>query len=120
MLLDPFYDSILKVVGIIEGRSDIDGDEINLARWKLFSIKIAPFVAWLFRIGSVLIIEWIAEFEATLPSKLREHIEVFDHAEGAFFHTVKIPIFWKISYDMRKCQKGPKIMIRWHVRILCR
>jgi len=100
MLLDPFYDVILKMVRIIGGRSDVDSDEVNLTRWELFSVKIAPFVAWLFCIGGVLIIEGITELKATLPPKFREHIKVFNHAEGAFFHKVKIPIFWKISYSV--------------------
>jgi len=98
MLLNPFYDVIFKVVRIIGGRSDVDSDEVNLTRWELFSVKIAQFVSWLFCIGSVLIIEGIAEFEAALPPKFREHIEVFDHAEGAFFHIVKIAIFRKTLY----------------------
>jgi hypothetical protein len=100
MLSDPFYDVILKMVGIIRGRSYVNGDEINLACWELFSVKIALFIAGLFCIGSVLIIERVAELEATLPAKLREHIKVFNHAEGAFFHTVKIPILSKISYSV--------------------
>ena len=100
MLSDPFYDVILKMVGIIGGRSNVNSDEINLACWKLFSIKIALFITRLFCIGSVLIIERIAELEATLPPKLREDVKVSDHAEGAFFHEVKIPIFWKISYSV--------------------
>jgi hypothetical protein len=96
MLSNPFYDVVLKMVGIIGGRSNVNCDEINLARWKLFSVKIALFIAGLFCIGSILIIERVAELEATLSPKLRENIKIFDHAEGAFFHRVKIPIFYKI------------------------
>jgi hypothetical protein len=100
MLSDPFYNVIFKMVGVIGGRSNVNGNEINLACWKLFSVKVALFIAGLFCIGSVLIIERVAELEATLPPKLRKNIKVFDHAEGAFFHTVKIPIIWKISYSV--------------------
>lgn len=62
ILSDPFYDIIFKQVGIVGGRGDVDGDEVNLTRWELFSVKIAPFVAWLFCIGGVLINSKVTNF----------------------------------------------------------
>jgi len=36
------------MAGIISGRSNVNSDEINLACWKPFSVKIALFITGLF------------------------------------------------------------------------